>query len=112
MGAPSSVVASDKVDREPEPEEPLPPLPPIGPLVKSTLEVGNKVFCMRQTVDQVWKSATIDRKLGEDQYKIRFDGGHSTSKKHGQFRNVGGKHLAYMEPPSSRIPVGTRVIGL
>lgn len=76
----------------------------------SPIGIGSRVWAMKTNLLNVWVKGTItnvkEGNNNEKLYKVRFD-----NLKHISPKPVPAKYLAYENPASVIIPVGTRIIG-
>ena len=94
-------------------------LPPMGDLQRAPLAVGQSAYAMRGSILNVWKLGSvieisaIPSESSEQTYKLRFEVRSGTGRLKGtQVKSLSPKHLAYPDPPTVRIPVGTRIIAI
>ena len=95
-------------------------LPPMGELVRTPLIVGQSAYAMRGSILNVWKLGSVieisevaPSEPAEQIYKLRFEVRSGAGRLKGtQVKSLSPKHLAFPDPPTVRIPVGTRVIAI
>ena len=95
-------------------------LPPMGELVRTPLIVGQSAYAMRGSILNVWKLGSVieisevaPSDPAEQIFKLRFEVRSGAGRLKGtQVKSLSPKHLAFPDPPTVRIPVGTRVIAI
>ena len=94
-------------------------LPPMGDLVRAPLVVGQSAYAMRGSILNVWKLGSVieisavPSESSEQTYKLRFEVRSGAGRLKGtQVKSLSLKHLAYPDPPTVRVPVGTRIIAI
>ncbi|XP_034249281.1 histone-lysine N-methyltransferase eggless isoform X2 [Thrips palmi] len=97
---------------------PQAPLPPIGPLVRPKPRTDDIVYVMKMSFFGVWlRGRVIDvtntsaaNYITNTVYKVKME--LQANKKQFSIKTVQGKHMAYPNPASVRLEVGTRVIAV
>lgn len=86
-------------------------IPPSGEVFRPTICVNEHYYAVKTKAIASWVPCKVIEEaesypVGIKAYKIKF----TKFTKYPMFRTVIGKHMAYYDPPSVRLPIGSRVI--
>jgi len=88
-------------------------LPPKGPVERPKLKEGDRVYCVRGNILDVWRPgvvASVTETSASVQMTLTCGRGGQRVARNSNLRKL--KELAYDEPASMRLPVGTRIIAI